>query len=101
MAINLAKKAKTPSAIYHVNRANAYFELKKSTECLNDCTAAKVIDPSYAKIYWRVTKVMELQLDKRDIAFGVLKTAVSLKCFELSDTTNAFTKYYRQLDEDI
>ena len=72
MAINIAKQQKEPSAIFHINRANAYFELKKHTECLNDCTAAKEIDPDYAKIYWRVAKVME-QLKKRDVGLNVLK----------------------------
>lgn len=72
MAINIAKQNKEPSAIFHINRANAYFELKKFTECLNDCTAAKEIDSTYAKIYWRVAKVME-QLKKRDVGLNVLK----------------------------
>lgn len=100
MAIKLAKEAKQPSAVYLVNRANAYFELKKYNECLNDCTAAKEIDANYSKIYWRVAKVMEA-LDKQDTAVGILKSAVDRNCFSLEDKTNAFTKFYRQLEEDV
>jgi tetratricopeptide (TPR) repeat protein len=93
MAIKLAKEEKKPSAIFHINRANAYFELMRYNECLGDCTAAKEIDPNYAKLYWRVAKVMEA-LDKQDTAVGVLKGAIDKNCFSLDDKTNAFTKFY-------
>ena len=100
MAIKIAKTNKEESAVFHVNRANAYFELDKITECLNDCTAAKDIDASYTKIYWRVAKVME-KMDKRENAIGVLKNAATeKKLFDLDDRTNAFTKYYNQLVDD-
>jgi tetratricopeptide (TPR) repeat protein len=93
MAINIAKQNKEPSAIYYINRANSYFELAKYTETLNDCTAAKEIDANYAKIYWRVAKVME-QLKKRDVGLNVLKQAVEKGLFDLKDTKNAFTKFH-------
>lgn len=95
MAIKIAKVAKEQSAVYHVNRANAYFELNKHNECLDDCSTAKVIDANYLKIYWRVAKCMEV-MEKQEIAVGVLKdAAVNKKLFDLEDRTNAFTKFYR------
>ena len=100
MAIKLAKEAKEPSAIYYVNRANSYFEQQKYNECLNDCKEAKDIDPSYKKVYWRVAKVMEI-LDKRDTAIGVMQQAFDMKCFNLEDKSDPFTKYLDQLKEDL
>lgn len=100
MAIKIAKANKEESAVFLVNRANAYFELDKTTECLNDCTAAKDIDSTYGKLYWRVAKVME-KMDKRELAISVLKNAaIEKKCFDLNDRTNAFTKFHNQLVDD-
>ena len=47
VAISLSKEK--PSAVYHVNRANAYYEIKKYSEAIEDCNKAHDIDKDYAK----------------------------------------------------
>ena len=47
VAISLAKEK--PSAIYYVNRANAFYEMKKFDEAIQDCKSAFDIDPENPK----------------------------------------------------
>ena len=47
VAIKLAKEK--PSAVYYVNRANAYYEIGKYEEAVADCNEAYKIDKDYPK----------------------------------------------------
>lgn len=98
-AIKLAQGKKAPSAIYFVNRANAYFEQAKYQECLEDCVEATRIDPKYAKAYWRLVQALSV-LERYDGAIEILEKGQLNGAYSLDDPTSAFTKTYNQLKED-
>ena len=70
--------AESPNAIYFANRANAYLELKKYEECVNDCDEAIKVDPKYVKSYFRKSLAL-LRLQKMNEALDMISVAVELE----------------------
>ena len=58
--------------IYYANRANAYLELEKFSECIEDCVKAIEIDKTFAKSYYRQAKAL-INLQRLTEALEVLK----------------------------
>lgn len=62
----------SPNHIYYANRANAYLELEKFEECIEDCVKAIEIDKSFSKSYYRQAKAL-INLQRLTEALEVLK----------------------------
>ena len=70
LAIELAKEE--PSHVYYANRANAFLEVGRQNECIEDCNKAIEIEPTFVKAYFRKAKALS-QLDKNNESRDVCK----------------------------
>ena len=98
VAISLSKEK--PSAVYYVNRANAYYEIKKYNEAIDDCNKAYEIDKDYAKQYWRVANCL-FKIGQYEGALNVINNASKLPAFKDQSETSAFGQFWKQCEEAV
>ena len=84
-----------PSHVYYANRANAYLELFKNEECINDCNMAIQIDPSYSKSYYRKAKALVNQQKLTD-AMETMKQGI-----EVDPENESMKQFMEEILEEI